>query len=333
MRKRKTLATLTALLVALPATATASPGKERPEVIERTQVRDRVIDLTLKSPALGGTGKVRLMTPDGWNENDHSKRWPVLYLLPGGDGDHTTFTEQYGIERIPELRDVLVVSPNMPMFGFYSNWWNGGKGGAPAVEDFHLKEVRTILERDYGAGTRRAVAGESQGGYGAVKYAAKHPGMFRAAASYSGFLHPLQYVKAISGGAEYLNIDWRRIWGDPVRQRHIWEAGDPYHLAGRLRGIPVHISSGDGTPGALDKPVEPDPTIPGLQDLAVLFPEEVVSLTEAVMGDESRTVAHRYIEAGVPVTTHFYRGTHGPQYWKRELHRTLPMLLRSLDQR
>lgn len=199
------------------------------------------------------------------------------------------------------------------------------------METFHLDEVRTLLERGYGAGPRRAIAGESQGGYGAVKYAARHPGMFRAAASYSGFLSPPQYVKAISGGAEYLKVDWRRIWGDPVRQRDIWLANDPYHLAERLRGTPVYISSGDGTPGVYDDPVDPDPVIPGMQDLAAFFPEEVVSLTEAVMADESRTVAHRLTEVGVPVTTHFYRGTHGTPYWKRELRRSLPMLLRALN--
>ncbi|GAA3934826.1 alpha/beta hydrolase family protein [Actinomadura viridis] len=325
---------LAAVLVVLPGGARADPGPapaSGAEVIDEKQVRPRVVDLTVRSPALAGTGKVRLLTPDGWEQRGATRTWPVLYLLPGGHGEYESFTEEYDIERLPELRNVLVVTPQMPFFGFYSDWWNDGRGGAPAVETFHLDEVRTLLERGYGAGPRRAIAGESQGGYGAVKYAARHPGMFRAAASYSGFLSPPQYVKAISGGAEYLKVDWRRIWGDPVRQRDIWLANDPYHLAERLRGTPVYISSGDGTPGVYDDPVDPDPVIPGMQDLAAFFPEEVVSLTEAVMADESRTVAHRLTEVGVPVTTHFYRGTHGTPYWKRELRRSLPMLLRALN--
>lgn len=296
-------------------------------VIEEKRIGPRQLDLTISSPALAGTGKVRLLTPDGWAARRPGDRWPVLYLLPDGEGDYRTYTRDYHIEKWPELRKTLVVMPQMPFYGFYSNWWNAGEGGAPAVESFHLDEVRPLVERQYGAGRQRAVAGQSQGGYGAVKYAARRPGMFRAAASFSGFLHPLQYPEAVSGGAEYLGVPWRKIWGDPVRQRHIWQENDPYYLAERLRGTRVHIASGDGTPGALDPPgTEPDPEIPGLKGLAPLYPDEVISLTEAVLGDESRAVARRLQESGVSVTTHFYRGTHSPPYWERELRRTLPLL-------
>ncbi|WP_247597987.1 alpha/beta hydrolase [Streptomyces sp. RKND-216] len=53
----------------------------------------------------------------------------------------------------------------------------------------------------------------------------------------------------------------------------------------------------------------------------------MISLTEAVMADESRAVARRLKEAGVRVTTHFYRGTHSPAYWERELRQVMPRLL------
>ncbi|HEY0688102.1 MAG TPA: alpha/beta hydrolase-fold protein [Kribbella sp.] len=49
-------------------------------------------------------------------------------------------------------------------------------GGVPAV----------VLEQNWGASTNRVVAGLSMGGQGALLYAARHPGMFRAAAAYSG---------------------------------------------------------------------------------------------------------------------------------------------------
>ncbi|KAF4407102.1 alpha/beta hydrolase [Streptomyces lycii] len=318
---------------ARPATASpaASGGAGGVRVLGERRTGGRLLDLTLRSPALGADAEVRLITPSGWDERAEDDRWPVLWLLPGGDGDHKSFTREYRFQELPELRHILVVMPSMPFYGFYTDWWNGGRGGTPAVESFHLREVLPLLEHRYGAGRRRAVAGESQGGYGALTYTARHPGTFRAAAGVSGFLHPLMYVKAVSGGAEFLGVDWRRIWGDPVRQRHVWAAHDPFHLADRLRGVPVHIACGDGTPGALDPPgTEPDPVIPGLQDLAGLFPEEVISLTEAVLGDESRAVAHRFRQRGVPITTHFYRGTHSPAYWERELRAALPALLDAL---
>lgn len=323
-----TLGLLPAATAPVGAVTTAADSEHPARVVEEKRMGPRQVELTIRSPSLAGTGKVRLLTPDGWDARRPGDHWPVLYLLPDGSGDHRVYTDEYHIEKWPELRGTLVAVPQMPFYGFYTNWWNNGAGGAPAVETFHLDEMRAILERDYGAGRERAIAGQSQGGYGAVKYAARRPGMFRAAASFGGFLHPLQHPEAVSGGAEHLGVQWRRIWGDPVRQRHVWQQNDPYYLAERLRGTRVHIAAGDGTPGALDPPgTEPDPEIPGLADLAPLYPDEVISLTEAVMGDESRTVARRLQESGVHVTTHFYRGTHSPPYWERELRRILPTLL------
>ncbi|WP_311765473.1 alpha/beta hydrolase [Streptomyces zingiberis] len=306
------------------------PGRG-PRVVGERRTGERVLDLTVRSPSLERPAAVRLLLPDGWHARRPGQHWPVLWLLPGGHGDHLAFTDEYGLQDEPSLRRTLVVMPSMPFYGFYTDWWNGGAGGAPAVETLHLRELLPLLEREYGAGRRRVVAGESQGGYGALVYAARNPGLFRAVASFSGFLHPLMYPEAVTAGAEYLGIDWRRIWGDPVRQRHLWAAHDPYHLAGRLRSVPVHIAAGDGTPGALDPPgTEPDEEIPGFEGLAGLFPAEVISLTESLMGDESRAVAYRLRQAGARVTTRFFRGTHAPPYWERELYDTLPMLLGAL---
>lgn len=329
-----TAVVMTGAVSSTVAAAQSPPSPEVPnnaKVVAEEQVGPRLVDLTIQSPALSGKGKVRLLTPDGWEERASGDDWPVLYLLAGGDGDHLTFTDEYGLQDDPTLRNTLVVMPQMPFYGFYTDWWGGRKDGYPQVETFHLDEVRPILEDGYGAGEQRAIAGESQGGYGAIKYAAHRPGMFQAVASYSGFLHPLMYPEAISGPAEFLDIEWQQIWGDPVRQRHIWQANDPYYLADKLQDTPVYISAGDGTKGPLDPPdVEPDPTIPGLDELAELYPEEVISVTESIMGDESRAVAYRFKQAGVPVTTHFTRGTHSPVYWQDELDRSLPMLLGAL---
>ncbi|MEU5951659.1 alpha/beta hydrolase family protein [Streptomyces sp. NPDC047525] len=323
----------TALLAPQWAPAATDDGTDgrRPEAVREKRLAPRLVELTVDSPALGREAKVRLLTPDGWERRTSDDRWPVLYLLAGGHGDPEAWTQDYAVHELPQLRDVLVVMPEMPVFGFYSDWWNQGAGGPPGVESFHLDEVRPLLESRYGAGTRRVAAGESQGGFGAISYAARHRGLFRAVASYSGFVHPLQHPHAVKAGLDYMGMDWRALWGDPVAQRANWQARDPYYLAEHLRGTPVHLSSGDGAAGALDPPdVEPDPHVPGLEDPADPFPEDVVSPTEAIMGEESRTLATRLAAAGVPVTTHFYAGTHSPPYWSRELRGSLPGLLHAL---
>jgi S-formylglutathione hydrolase FrmB len=73
-----------------------------------------------------------------------------------------------------------------------------------------------------------------------------------------------------------------------------------------------HLSVGDGTAGPFDPP-------------------GVVDELEAELSAQNHLVAARMERVGVPLTTDFYGpGTHTWPYWERELHRSLPMLLRAL---
>lgn len=282
-------------------------------VVGQTQVAERQVDLAVRSEALGGdTVNVRLLTPDGWEGRDRQDRWPVLYLLHGCCGDYTSWTSMTDVAEIPALRDVLVVMPEAGDTGWYSDWWNDGQGGPPAWETFHLRELRPVLEQEYGAGQQRVVAGLSMGGLGALLYAGRNPGMFSAAASYSGMVHPLSDsgTRWITHFMSQYGYDPDRLWGDPVAQREVWEEHDPFHLAKQLRTIPVYLSSGDGNPGPLDPEGS---TFNALERDFLHQNLEVAAAIEAVGGD---------------VTTDFYgAGRHGWGYWERELHDSLPMLL------
>ncbi|MET9981059.1 alpha/beta hydrolase [Streptomyces rochei] len=315
------LATLTPAAPAAPAAAEAARASGSPhgaEVVAVTQVADRQVDLSVRSTALGGrTVKVRLLTPDGWNPDDRRRQhWPTLWLLHGCCGDYTSWTARTDVAETAALRDVLVVMPEAGWNGWYSDWWNHGEGGDPAWETFHTEELRHLLERDWGAGRDRVVAGLSMGGQGALLYAARHPGMFKATASYSGSAHPLlndESVNRILGFFAGQDNDPLRVWGDPVAQRRIWKAHDPFHLAKRLRSIPVYLSCGDGTTGPLDAPG------------AVSALETDFNRQNHALAEELRRVGARHL------TTNFYGpGTHVWAYWERELHASLPMLLRAL---
>ncbi|MFI7382723.1 alpha/beta hydrolase [Streptomyces sp. NPDC049813] len=318
-RARRLLLVLAALLFTLApqAPATAAGPRGGAEVVATTQVADRQLDLSVRSPALGGrTVRVRLLTPDGWDPRDHRRHWPTLWLLHGCCGDYTSWTARTDVADLASLRDVLVVMPEAGWNGWYSDWWNHGEGGDPAWETFHTEELRHLLERDWGAGSRRVVAGLSMGGQGALMYAARHPGMFRAAAAYSGSVHPLldeESAARIMGFFAGQGDDPLRVWGDPVAQRRIWAAHDPYHLARRLSSLPVYLSCGDGTAGPLD-------TAGAADALEADFDRQNHALAAAL----HRTGARH-------LTTHFYGpGTHTWAYWQRELHASLPMLLRGL---
>lgn len=298
------------------STVQAAPERKA-VVVSQTQVADRQVDLAVRSPALGGaTVNVRLLTPDDWERRTKRDHWPVLYLLHGCCGDYTSWTSATDVAEIAALRDVLVVMPEAGDTGWYSDWWNDGQGGAPAWETFHLRELRPLLERGFGAGQRRVVAGLSMGGLGALLYAGRPPGMFRAAASYSGMVQPLS-ESGIRWSRHFMTqygYDPDQLWGDPIAQRRVWEQHDPAHLAKKLRRIPVYLSSGDGNPGPLDPP---GAAFDGLESD---FLQQNVAVAAAIE------------RAGGDVTTDFYgAGRHGWGYWERELHDSLPMLLGALE--
>ncbi|HZC25733.1 MAG TPA: alpha/beta hydrolase family protein [Actinopolymorphaceae bacterium] len=306
---------------AAPAAGRAAPARltsaaDHAKVVAEEQVAPRQVDLTISSPALATTAKVRLLTPTGWEHRRPGQRWPVLYLLHGCCGDYTSWTSRTDVASIPSLHDVLVVMPEAGNTGWYSDWWNYGQGGAPAWETFHLTEVRSILEHGYGAGDKRVVAGLSMGGFGAMVYAARHPGMFRAAASYSGVVdnrYTPDASETILGFVRRYDLDPLALWGDSGAQADIWAAHNPVDLAPRLRDIPLFLSSGNGENGPLDPP-------------------GVSGGIEVLIHQENLLFAQRLHDVGARhVVTDFYGpGTHAWAYWERELHRSLPMLLAAL---
>jgi diacylglycerol O-acyltransferase/trehalose O-mycolyltransferase len=274
-------------------------------VVREQQIAPRVVDLTIRSPALGSAAKVRLLTPDGWSSKRGGWSWPVLYLLHGCCDSYKSWTRSTDVEQLPGLRDVLVIMPAAGPVGFYSNWRDG-----PDWETFHTAELPRILERDYGAGSPRAVAGLSMGGLGAIDYAARHPGYFQAAASFSGALHPLADTGFWLGLFAQYTPDPRAIWGDPAKQRDVWTAHDPTQLVARLRGTALFVSAGDGRPGPLDAP--------GRERDAI----------EPTVLRESRAFVQRLRRLAIPVHADFYgAGLHDWPYWERELERALPLLL------
>lgn len=293
-----------------PRAAAASHGRPDARVIVERWAGPRLLDLTVRSEALAEPATVRLLVPDGWHDRRPGQRWPVLYLLHGAGGNHADWTTDASIQHWPELRRVLVVMPDGGEIGFYSDWYNDGAGGPPRWETFHLDDVRPLLERRYGAGVRRTVAGLSMGGFGALLYAARRPGMFRAAASYSGPVHLLHPSWVDAWRMAFEQAPWLLgIWGDPDAQRTVWQAHDPYHLAKRLRHTPLYMACGDGNPGPLDPPGSP------------------ADLDEQLIYPLNRSLTDRLERLDAEVITRFYPGTHSWPYWERELHRSLPLLL------
>ena len=273
-------------------------------VVSENWIDARTVDLTIDSPAVGAAEPVRLLLPPDWNNRPH-KHWPVLYLLHGCCGHYTSWSGT-DIKALSANTDVLVVMPEAGADGFYTNWWNGGADGTPAWETFHLTELRQILDRGFRAGDKMAVAGLSMGGYGAMKYA--ETGLFRAAASFSGVVDPLN---SPTGPLKFLYPN--ALWGDPVAQRDIWVKNDPTYHVDKLRGVNLFVASGNGQAGPLDPP------------------SSTIDPVEAEVHAESLNFVAALQQARIPVTTDFYgAGKHAWPYWQRDLNTAFPMLMQSI---
>ncbi|MEV4256352.1 alpha/beta hydrolase family protein, partial [Spirillospora sp. NPDC049652] len=275
------------------------------------------VDLSVKSPALGQTRTVRVLVPNGWKAKT-TQTWPTLYALHGGNDTYVSWTRSTDIATVARQWNTIVVMPEGSN-GSYTDWYNGGRGGTPRWETFHTSEVRQLVERNLHAGASRAIMGISSGGQGAITYAARHPGMFKSAASYSGVLSMLS--PGIPALLLYINMrsgtNPLDIWGDPVTARANWVAHDPASLVKRLAGTQVLISSGNGTPGPLDKPGKSPVDIGYLSETQVL----------RANGDFVTAAKN----AGVPVRADFYgAGSHSWPYWKREMHKDWADIMASI---
>ncbi|QKG22009.1 alpha/beta hydrolase [Actinomadura verrucosospora] len=314
------LAAALAAAVAAPArpaaAASANAAATGAKVVAETAVAPRTLDLTVQSPAMGGQEKVRLLVPSGWSK-DARRTWPTLWLLHGGVDDYTAWTRGTDVADLTAPSPVIVVMPEGGSCGNYSDWWNYGNGGPPEWETFHMKELRTILQEDYRANGRSAIAGNSMGGLGAMLYAARFPGAFQAAAAFSGYVDTLYGYKpgddSIGWGPSFScpGTDWRRVWGAPDAQAAIWHAHNPTDLAGRLAGVRLYVASGNGTAGSLGGLPFTDPV-------------------EAAADKVSHAFVDRLDALGIPVTTSFFDGQHSWPYWQRDLHDAYPMLMRAL---
>lgn len=271
----------------------------------------RVRDLTIESPAVATLVHVRLLLPAHYDSKP-AATWPVLYLLGGQSGTYDGWTEYLGAEPLTAATDLLVVMPDQgaedPNGSSFTDWWNFGQGGPPKWETFHLVELRQLLERNWRAGDRRAIAGPSAGGYGAMEYATRQPGMFLFAASFSGGgLHP-------SGEREE---EPPAKWGDPSQQADIWRAHDPWVNAEALKGTALFVAYGNGEPGALD-------------DYAV-SPWDPTGQAERYCAADSAAFVERLKALNLPVTVFAYgNGTHGAAYFRRDLEKALPLILEAL---
>jgi enterochelin esterase-like enzyme len=151
----------------------------------------------VSSAALGGRRQpVDVYLPPGYRTHPH-RRYPVLYLLHGVPGRPGAFlaTVRAGVvedELVArkKLRPMILAMPFGSTGSFTDEEWANGVQPNNAWETFLARDVVRAVDaryRTFPSGSARALAGLSEGGYGAFNIGLHHPGEFRVLESWSGY--------------------------------------------------------------------------------------------------------------------------------------------------
>src|SRR5262249_56741320 len=126
--------------------------------------------------ALARPGDVGVLPP-GALAAPPARRYPVLYLFHGTSGRASDWVNFGRAAETTAALPLIVVMPDAGFDGdgggWFTNWFNGGAGGPPMWETFHIEQLvpwiddnlRTVAKR-----SSRAVAGLSPGGVGSLSY-------------------------------------------------------------------------------------------------------------------------------------------------------------------
>jgi S-formylglutathione hydrolase FrmB len=303
-----------AVVLALVAAAPAQAVKP-PTLVKTQQLDPRLQELTFTTPALAAETHVRVLLPDGYDPSGRT-RYPVLYLLHGAIDDYKSWTDKGAAEAATKGLPLIVVMPDAGQFGNYTNWFNDGALGPPEWETFHIGQLLPWIDAHYPTIAKRsgrAIAGLSMGGGGAMSYAARHPGLFVSASSFSGAvdtnsptIQPVTQASGLSDGSHSPGAIFGLRANDEVR----WRAHNPVDLAENLAGMKLTLRTGNGQPGG-----------PG---------GDSGDPVEAEVHTESVDMHDKLLELGLPhVWDDYGAGGHAWYYWQRDLRETLPGIMKT----
>lgn len=136
------------------------------------------------SAALGRSQRFAYYMPE--RRSDSPDRFPLLILLHGINGDYRDWFEKTRLLRYLKDLELMVVCPDGG-----NGWYTNAIGDGERREDDMVLDLVPYLQKSFpilSPGKAWGVGGLSMGGYGAIKLALKHPGIFSFALSLSGAL-------------------------------------------------------------------------------------------------------------------------------------------------
>ncbi len=187
------------------AVSTVSSGS-RPRASSRSQAAyppASVQELILSSPAIGGfKDTVYVVLPPGYAQHP-LEHYPVYYLLHGNPGKPYSFVHSRHIQ-IQDLlakligqhkiKPMIIVMPSGGRTFNSAEQWANGPSPVNQWETFVARDLVSAIDARYrtiDSWAGRAIAGVSEGGYGALNIGLHHPTEFAVIESWSGYMEPL----------------------------------------------------------------------------------------------------------------------------------------------
>lgn len=295
-------------------TDAVSVSENQLELLSEVALSDRLRELTVRSPALEGETKLRLLLPTNYDPKS-ATRYPVLYLLHGccnPFGGYSNWSNNTDIEAFTENLSVLIVMPEGGKAGNYSDWYNNGLGGPPRWETYHTHELLSWIEQNYAVRRDRMgrmLMGMSMGGFGSFHYAAKYPQSFGSASAFSPAIdtNVTAYQPVGEAGPGLDESPPTSVWGPRASEEIRWRGQNPWDLAENLGTTALFIRTGNGT-----KPGDPAPS----DSFEIVVHEMAVNVHNEL---DRLGIDHTFVDYG--------EGTHNITYWQEGLHVNLPLQL------
>ncbi|WP_121258903.1 alpha/beta hydrolase [Nocardioides ferulae] len=302
------------------------------QVLSAERVGVRQWRLVLATAELARPAHVVVLLPRGYQRT--SRRYPVLHLLHGTSGGADDWVEDGKVGAATRELPLIVVMPDGGYDDNGGSWWTdwvdqGTALGAANWETFHIGQLVPWVDdnlRTLPGRRGRAIAGLSQGGFGAFSYAARHPDLFVSAASFSGAPDIARNPLARTAGSAVVGAIMTGLngvqpfaaFGDPVADAIIWQGHNPADLVDNLAHTDLRLWTARGTPGELDEEL-PDP--------GAVAVEAITHLSTRFFADAADAAGVRYR------LTDYVDGTHTWPYWTRSLREYLPGLMRVLAEK
>ncbi|WJY96633.1 alpha/beta hydrolase [Corynebacterium fournieri] len=263
---------------------------------------------------------------------------PTLYLLNGAGGaeQNQDWLKLYPAKDFFAGKRVNVVVPQAGAFSYYTDWVDENVhsdyiNGPQKWETFLTKELPGPIERVVGANGRRAVAGVSMSATSALLLPQHNPGMYQAAAAFSGCAatsspHGYNFarvtVNRASATPDFKTVTPEKMWG-PMNSPYN-RYNDALLGAEKLRGTKLYISSGTGLAGRPDQ-VSYLMGI-GAPQIAAQAGSAVLQVEGGVIEAAVNTCTHDLKAKldGLGIPAHFElrnAGTHSWPYWTEDMNR------------